>query len=244
MASSSYPESSRSLTTPQGKTEFEILQASHKFLREETDDDESQLGWEERLALKYYTSLYREFAVCDLKHYKSGNFALRWRTEDEVLDGTGESTCGNTRCKFYNRGRAKDHKPPLSTLELPFAYSEHGENKSALVKVVLCAKCVDKLMWKRRQGKGGMEELDQSLQAQEQDGAKVKEEELDGLDGVSVSERQKHRSHRQNDSKDANERSNRWNKEDVGRKMDSHWTRSSRSRSPGPHVVRKRSRHR
>ncbi|KAJ3829702.1 folate-sensitive fragile site protein Fra10Ac1-domain-containing protein [Lentinula raphanica] len=245
MASSSYPESSRSLTTPQGKTEFEILQGSHKFLREETDDDESQLGWEERLALKYYTSLYREFAVCDLKHYKSGNFALRWRTEDEVLDGTGESTCGNARCKHYNRGRAKDHnKPPLSTLELPFAYSEHGENKSALVKVVLCAKCVDKLMWKRRQGKGRMEELDRSLQAQEQDGAKVKEEEIDGFDGVNVSERQKHRSHRQNDGKDANERSNRWNKEDGGRKMDSHRTRSSRSRSPRPHVVRKRSRHR
>ena len=41
-----------------------------RFLR---DDDEKASSWDEQLAMKYYTSLYREFAVCDLKHYKSGN---------------------------------------------------------------------------------------------------------------------------------------------------------------------------
>ena len=41
-----------------------------RFLR---DDDEKPSSWDEQLATKYYTSLYREFAVCDLKHYKSGN---------------------------------------------------------------------------------------------------------------------------------------------------------------------------
>lgn len=41
-----------------------------RFLREE---DERPATWDERLAEKYYSSLYREFAVCDLKHYKSGN---------------------------------------------------------------------------------------------------------------------------------------------------------------------------
>ena len=30
---------------------------------------------------------------------------------------------------------------------------EQGENKSALVKVVLCGKCVKKLMWKRQKEK-------------------------------------------------------------------------------------------
>jgi hypothetical protein len=34
----------------------------------------------------------------DLKHYKSGQIAMRWRTEDEVLAETGERTCGNLRC--------------------------------------------------------------------------------------------------------------------------------------------------
>lgn len=38
---------------------------------------------------------------------------------------------------------------PLTTLELPFAYEERGERKNALVKVVLCSRCVKKLMWKR-----------------------------------------------------------------------------------------------
>ena len=42
---------------------------------------------------------------------------------------------------------------PLTTLELPFAYLEHGESKSALVKVVLCGRCVKKLMWKRTKEK-------------------------------------------------------------------------------------------
>jgi protein FRA10AC1 len=83
-------------------------------------------------------------------------FALRWRTEDEVLSGAGETTCGNTRCshhvstRFQNEG---GNRVSLSTLELPFAYLEHGESKSALVKVVLCGRCVKKLMWKRTKEK-------------------------------------------------------------------------------------------
>ena len=45
----------------------------YRFLRDDTEGDESKLSWDERLAKKYYSSLYREYAVCDLKHYKSGN---------------------------------------------------------------------------------------------------------------------------------------------------------------------------
>jgi len=92
-------------------------------------------------------------------------FALRWRTETEVISGAGESTCGNTRCHRHHH-HDHDHKTtfkptkkkqkqeqPLTTLELPFSYIEHGESKYALVKVVLCTKCVKKLMWKRRKEK-------------------------------------------------------------------------------------------
>ncbi|KAI0787479.1 folate-sensitive fragile site protein Fra10Ac1, partial [Fomes fomentarius] len=108
-----------------------------------------------RLAKKYYSSLYREYAVCDLKHYKSGNFALRWRTEEEVLSGAGESTCGNTRCPLHKEfpNGTDDGHPALTTLELPFSYQEHGESKFALVKVVLCPKCCKKLLWKRNKEK-------------------------------------------------------------------------------------------
>jgi len=55
-------------------TEFDILRASHKFLREDQDAAEPQnASWDDQLAQKYYDTLFREFAVCDLKHYKSGN---------------------------------------------------------------------------------------------------------------------------------------------------------------------------
>ncbi|KII90149.1 hypothetical protein PLICRDRAFT_80776, partial [Plicaturopsis crispa FD-325 SS-3] len=132
-----------------GTTEFEILKASHRFLHDEHEKDES---WDHKLARKYYDSLYREFAVCDLKHYKSGNFSLRWRTEAEVLSGAGESTCANTRCPLHEPPSPQSglKMPPLTTLELPFAYEEAGVARNALVKVVLCARCYDKLMWKRR----------------------------------------------------------------------------------------------
>jgi protein FRA10AC1 len=69
-----------------------------------------------------------------------------------VLSGAGENTCGNTRCKHRTD---QDTAVQLSTLELPFAYEEHGEHKSALVKVVLCPRCLKKLMWKRNKEKEG-----------------------------------------------------------------------------------------
>ncbi|RPD59596.1 hypothetical protein L227DRAFT_503345 [Lentinus tigrinus ALCF2SS1-6] len=148
------PYSSKGATTSR-TTEFDILKSSHKFLREDAEEDEKNLTWDEKLAKKYYSSLYREYAVCDLKHYKSGNFALRWRTEAEVLSGAGETTCGNTRCPLHNEFPADsdDVRPALTTLELPFSYQEHGESKFALVKVVLCSKCCKKLMWKRNKEK-------------------------------------------------------------------------------------------
>lgn len=65
-----------------------------------------------------------------------------------MLSGAGETTCGNTRCAHHFAAGVG-----LTTLELPFAYAEHGEAKSALVKVVLCRRCVKKLMWKRERGK-------------------------------------------------------------------------------------------
>ncbi|KAI5118138.1 hypothetical protein M0805_001737 [Coniferiporia weirii] len=144
------------LPPPVITTEFDILKASHRFLREDDGDAEAggskALSWNDQVAKKYYDNLFREFAVCDLKHYKSGNFALRWRTETEVLAGTGETTCGNTRCARHTFVDP-DASLPLVTVELPFAYEEHGTNKEALVKVVLCGACLQKLMWKREKEK-------------------------------------------------------------------------------------------
>ncbi|KAG1744161.1 folate-sensitive fragile site protein Fra10Ac1-domain-containing protein [Suillus paluster] len=139
--------SKTTVVAPTRVTEFDILKASHKFLRD-GEDAEASTSWNDRLAQKYYDSLYREFTICDLKHYKSGNFALRWRTETEVLSGTGETTCANARCSEHTASSTS-----LTTLELPFGYEEHGQRKEALVKVVLCSKCVRKIMWKRKHEK-------------------------------------------------------------------------------------------
>jgi len=123
----------------------------YRFLRPD-DEEPKGLSWNDKVAKKYYDSLYKEFAVCDLKHYKSGNFSLRWRTESEVLSGSGETTCGNTRC-HRNSPEPDDNTFHLNTVQLPFAYMEKGESKSALVKVVLCNKCIKKLMYKRQKDK-------------------------------------------------------------------------------------------
>ena len=71
-----YPKPSSS--SPSFATEFDILKASHKFLRENQDavDETQNASWNDQLAQKYYDSLFREFAVCDLKHYKSGNVCI------------------------------------------------------------------------------------------------------------------------------------------------------------------------
>ncbi|KIM40572.1 hypothetical protein M413DRAFT_164146 [Hebeloma cylindrosporum] len=218
MALYKYPSSSRSnAPAPTGITEFEILKASHKFLR---DEDEKPTTWDEQLAGKYYESLYREFAVCDLKHYKSGNFALRWRTEDEVLSGAGETTCGNTRCehhvstRFQNEGGSR---VSLTTLELPFAYLEHGESKSALVKVVLCGRCMKKLMWKRTK------EKEREMSALIRDSR---------LPGDEESKDTRERSHEEEEEIEKQRRKKRSREEKEEKEGSSRKRASSRSRSP------------
>ena len=58
-------------------SEINAISTPYRFLRDEdTDERDEKASWEDRLAQKYYDSLYREFAVCDLKHYKSGNVSL------------------------------------------------------------------------------------------------------------------------------------------------------------------------
>jgi protein FRA10AC1 len=70
-----YPKPSSSTAVA---TEFDILKASHKFLRQDEDHAEARnASWNDQLAQKYYDNLFREFAVCDLKHYKSGNVLRR-----------------------------------------------------------------------------------------------------------------------------------------------------------------------
>ncbi|KAF8968059.1 folate-sensitive fragile site protein Fra10Ac1-domain-containing protein [Flammula alnicola] len=231
MALYPYASSSRNnAPRPVGITEFEILKASHKFLREEGEKPSS---WDEQLAGKYYSNLYREFAVCDLKHYKSGNFALRWRTEEEVLSGAGETTCGNTRCEHHFRPRFRDEedtKVPLTTLELPFTYLEHGESKSALVKVVLCGKCVKKLMWKRSKEKEKSAPALDSQSPPDDEGATLAQKEAE--DNDLEKHRRKKRSREDADDKERSSRRRRSSRSKSPRRPIVEASHSKRTSSP------------
>jgi protein FRA10AC1 len=87
------------------------------------------LTWEQRLAKRYWQRLFKEYVIADLSRYREGGIGLRWRTEQEVLDGRGQFSCGNKSC---NR-----RDVPLNSYELHFGYMEHGEAREALVKVRL-----------------------------------------------------------------------------------------------------------
>ncbi|KAI0789861.1 folate-sensitive fragile site protein Fra10Ac1-domain-containing protein [Abortiporus biennis] len=224
-----------------GKTEFDILKEQHKFLRDEQSEEDKSLSWEEKVAKKYYDNLYREFAVCDLKHYKSGNFALRWRTEKEVISGAGETTCGNTRCPFHSSEHVEELRPSLKTLELPFSYEEDGENKFALVKMVLCDKCCRKIMWKRNKEKEDKEKRDQTESGHdvktEEEETIIPERDRDSQRNESNRDVERIRSRREEVSTRSRKQENSENEDNHPRRH-----RDSRSRSPVREVDRSRRR--
>ena len=117
-----------------------------------------------KLALRFYDKLFREYALVDLKHYKSGQIAMRWRIEDEVIARKGELTCGGTRCEHHEpvfeeeEDAEEGHERPLvpvqlAPYQLDFAYIEDDQPKRALVKSILCESCAKKLTYKSRKDK-------------------------------------------------------------------------------------------
>ncbi|KAK3828615.1 MAG: folate-sensitive fragile site protein Fra10Ac1-domain-containing protein [Benniella sp.] len=124
--------------------EFLPLDIGHwtldSFLRSEVDDQDP--SWEKRVAKKYYDKLFKEFALVDLKYFKEGRIAMRWRNENEVFRGKGQFTCANLRC---------NESSGLQSWEVNFGYVEQGEKKNALVKVRLCEKDSYKLNYKTQQ---------------------------------------------------------------------------------------------
>lgn len=60
----------------------------HRFVRD-IDEEAADITWEQRIAKRYYDKLFKEYAICELKRYKEGKIAMRWRTENEVVLGKG-----------------------------------------------------------------------------------------------------------------------------------------------------------
>ncbi|CAK0818337.1 unnamed protein product [Prorocentrum cordatum] len=119
------------------KTDLVLLQESHRFLRSAEDDDGS---WEAKLAGRYYERLFKEYVICDLAGYKTGDVGFRWRTEREVVQGKGQFFCGQRRC---------EGREGLRSYEVDFRYREAGQKKRALVKARLCEPCAYRLHYRR-----------------------------------------------------------------------------------------------
>jgi len=146
-------------------TDLDELKKHHRFLREEEEEEEKfvktggrggggrkneeeeamLLNEGERVAMKYEEKLFKEYAIPDLSRCDEG-VGLRWRTEKEVARGKGVDICGEKSCS---------ERKNLGTFELNFRYKERGEVKNALVKVVVCPVCEEKLHRSRRKKKKG-----------------------------------------------------------------------------------------
>lgn len=108
------------------KRDIDVIRENHRFLWDEDDADIAALSWEQRLALRYYRKLFKEYCIADLTRYKENKIALRWRTEQEVVTGLGQFQCGSRHC---------GEKDGLRSWEVNFKYIEQGEVQNALVKV-------------------------------------------------------------------------------------------------------------
>ena len=105
------------------KRDIDVIKENHQFLWEEDDSVDT---WGKQIAKKYYDKLFKEYCICDLRHYKENKVGLRWRIEKEVVSGKGQFDCGEQHCSENKH---------LRTWEVNFAYIEHGEKKNALVKI-------------------------------------------------------------------------------------------------------------
>jgi protein FRA10AC1 len=101
-----------------------VIRSEYRFLRDSDDDDNIDPATK-----RFEEALFREYAIADVSRYREHLLGLRWRTADEVKSRKGVDICGARDCLQRNQ---------LVTLEVPFAYVEHGERRRALVKVVLC----------------------------------------------------------------------------------------------------------
>ncbi|CAH9085569.1 unnamed protein product [Cuscuta epithymum] len=129
------------------KTDNDTLREGYRFIR--TEEDDMNHSWEQRLVRRYYDKLFKEYCIADMTHYKNGKIGLRWRTEKEVISGKGQFVCGDKYC---------NQKDGLASYEVNFSYVEAGENKQALVKLVACESCAEKLLYKRLKEKEQMKE--------------------------------------------------------------------------------------
>ncbi|KAF9148051.1 hypothetical protein BG015_010242 [Linnemannia schmuckeri] len=200
-----YNDKSSSTQESRSITEREILHENHRFLRSESDDQD--LTWEKRIAKKYYDKLFKEYALVELKYYKEGRVAMRWRNQNEVIRGKGQFTCGNLRC---------NESKGLESWEVNFGYVEQGEKKNALVKIRLCEKCSYKLNYKSVHKRANSSREEESVSfiaapaaAVEQLRQRSRSSSRDRVTGGEAPESSRHRHRRDHESSTRSKRKSR-----------------------------------
>nr|ABA94971.2 expressed protein [Oryza sativa Japonica Group] len=127
---------------------------------------------------------------------------LRWRTEKEVISGKGQFLCGNRIC---------DEKNGLGSYEVNFSYIEAGEQKQALVKLVACQRCAEKLAYKRQKEKEREKEKEISrekeMELKERDKRKREREGSEETEDTSEDESTEKYSRRKKDRKRSSRKS-------------------------------------
>uniref|UniRef100_A0A0D3HPB1 Uncharacterized protein n=1 Tax=Oryza barthii TaxID=65489 RepID=A0A0D3HPB1_9ORYZ len=127
---------------------------------------------------------------------------LRWRTEKEVISGKGQFICGNRIC---------DEKNGLGSYEVNFSYIEAGEQKQALVKLVACQRCAEKLAYKRQKEKEREKEKELSrekeMELKERDKRKREREGSEETEDTSEDESTEKYSRRKKDRKRSSRKS-------------------------------------
>ncbi|KAK9283209.1 hypothetical protein L1049_011445 [Liquidambar formosana] len=167
-----YGEERSTYETLPVKTDKDTLREGYRFIRSEEDDMDP--SWEQKLVKRYYDKLFKEYCIADMSHYKSGKIGLRWRTEKEVISGKAAMCIPNFQAPEVARPKLKtqkmqdsrqficgnkhcNEKDGLASYEVNFSYFEAGENKQALVKLVTCERCAEKLHYKKRKEKEQLE---------------------------------------------------------------------------------------
>ncbi|XP_052135336.1 uncharacterized protein LOC127753928 isoform X1 [Oryza glaberrima] len=182
------------------KTDKDTLREGYRFILSEEDDVDST--WEKRLVKRYYDKLFKEYCIADMSQYKKGKIGLRWRTEKEVISGKGQFICGNRIC---------DEKNGLGSYEVNFSYIEAGEQKQALVKLVACQRCAEKLAYKRQKEKEREKEKELSrekeMELKERDKRKREREGSEETEDTSEDESTEKYSRRKKDRKRSSRKS-------------------------------------
>lgn len=138
-SSESNTDTTQPLSSSCSTTEREAFLKKYRFLLEPSDY--SDPSWELKMVCKYHSFLFKEYCLCDLSRWETGQLALRWRIESEVVSGKGQFICANIACENVQN---------LRSYEVNFEYTEEDIKKNALVKIKLCSECTAKLPYKKQ----------------------------------------------------------------------------------------------